>query len=121
MDGSIKKQCVFEGNAGVRKKETSVHRRERRLRAEMRTYTHILKAAQAAAVHHSSSSTLVHHTAEFQARSKRPTEAQSVGFQPTPPAASTAASVVAADVASFGFICGQEGCAYTAAAAAGNP
>ena len=72
MDGSIKKQRVFEGNAFVRKKEISVHRRERRLRAEMRTYTHILKAAQAAAVHHSSSSMLVRLIAEFQARSKRP-------------------------------------------------
>ncbi|MFM7978526.1 MAG: hypothetical protein ACKPKO_04355, partial [Candidatus Fonsibacter sp.] len=69
----------------VRKKEISAHRRERRLRAEMRTYTHIITAAQAAAVHHPSPSMLVHFIPEFQVRSKRHTEAQSAGCQPPSP------------------------------------
>ena len=109
MDCSIKKQRVFEGNAVVRKKETSVHRRERRLRAEMRTYSHILKAAQAAAVHHSSSSILVHIVAEFLSRTK---------LSASSAAASSAASAVAAGVATVGFNSGQKDCAYTTAAAA---
>ena len=54
--------------SGGRKKESSAHRRQRRLRAEARTFSRLIKATQAAAIHHCSGGELVSFLREFLSR-----------------------------------------------------
>ena len=58
-EDSIQFEDVVKGKSFVRAKENSAARRQRRHRADERVFSRIIRACQAAAVHHSQSSRLV--------------------------------------------------------------